>query len=186
MADHADIDHTGLPGVGTPADILDIPTAEMDDTLVLAPDGAGGVEFRAEAGGGGGGAFGFATQTADQASLNSTSLADITGLSVTLTTGAKRCLCIFSGTFTRTGGSNGIALSVDVDGTQVGSVPYAFFIPSSYMTISFQVVTGVLSAASHTIKVRYKADSGTTWTLLGSAGTGVGNFFTVTETSLAS
>jgi hypothetical protein len=36
------------------ADILDLPTTEMDDTLVLAPDGAGGVEFRAEAGGGGG------------------------------------------------------------------------------------------------------------------------------------
>jgi hypothetical protein len=29
-------------------------TAELDDTLVLAPDGAGGVEFRPEAGGGGG------------------------------------------------------------------------------------------------------------------------------------
>lgn len=35
----------GAPAV---ADIVDIPTAEMDDTLVLAPDGAGGVEFRAE------------------------------------------------------------------------------------------------------------------------------------------
>jgi hypothetical protein len=31
-------------------EILDIPTAETDATLVLAPDGAGGVEFRAEAG----------------------------------------------------------------------------------------------------------------------------------------
>lgn len=30
-------------------------TAETDDTLVLAPDGLGGVEFRAETGGGGGG-----------------------------------------------------------------------------------------------------------------------------------
>jgi hypothetical protein len=39
---------------GTVAEILSIPTAEMDDALVLAPDGAGGVEFRAEAGGGGG------------------------------------------------------------------------------------------------------------------------------------
>ena len=39
---------------GTPAEIVDIPTAEMDDSLVLAPDGMGGVEFRAEAGGGGG------------------------------------------------------------------------------------------------------------------------------------
>lgn len=37
------------------ADILDLTTAETDDTLVLAPDGAGGVEFRAETGGGGGG-----------------------------------------------------------------------------------------------------------------------------------
>lgn len=36
---------------GTPADILDLPTAEMTATKVLAPDGAGGVEFRAEAGG---------------------------------------------------------------------------------------------------------------------------------------
>jgi len=41
--------------VGGPsiADILDLPTAETDDTLVLAPDGAGGVEFRAETAGGG-------------------------------------------------------------------------------------------------------------------------------------
>lgn len=36
---------------GAIADILDLDTAETDDTLVLAPDGAGGVEFRAEAGG---------------------------------------------------------------------------------------------------------------------------------------
>lgn len=38
------------PNVG---DVLDLPTAETDTTLVLAPDGAGGVEFRAETGGGG-------------------------------------------------------------------------------------------------------------------------------------
>lgn len=44
--------------IGTaPANIEDYSTAETDDTLVLAPDGAGGVEFRAEAGGGGGGAL---------------------------------------------------------------------------------------------------------------------------------
>lgn len=38
---------------GSPADILDLPTAETDASLVLAPDGAGGVEFRAETGSGG-------------------------------------------------------------------------------------------------------------------------------------
>ena len=52
MADHDTHDHTGIPGCGAPADILDIPTAETDASLVLAPDGAGGVEFRPEAGGG--------------------------------------------------------------------------------------------------------------------------------------
>lgn len=40
------------------ADILDLPTAETNTALVLAPDGAGGVEFRAETGGGGGGGTG--------------------------------------------------------------------------------------------------------------------------------
>lgn len=34
-------------------EILGLTTAETDDALVLAPDGAGGVEFRAETGGGG-------------------------------------------------------------------------------------------------------------------------------------
>jgi hypothetical protein len=53
MADHDTHDHTGVPGAGSPTEILDIPTAETDASLVLAPDGVGGVEFRAEAGGGG-------------------------------------------------------------------------------------------------------------------------------------
>lgn len=40
------------PG-GSVSEILDLPTAETDTALVLSPDGAGGVEFRAESGGGG-------------------------------------------------------------------------------------------------------------------------------------
>jgi hypothetical protein len=40
--------------LGGIADILDLATAETDTSLVLSPDGAGGVEFRAEAGGGSG------------------------------------------------------------------------------------------------------------------------------------
>lgn len=84
MALHDDIDHTGLTGIppsipaggttgqrlakasGTDFDtewvsaaaeteILNIPTAETNAALVLAPDGVGGVEFRAESGGPGGG-----------------------------------------------------------------------------------------------------------------------------------
>jgi hypothetical protein len=60
-----EVDCTGLVGTGSGAhaathedggadelEVADLATAEMDDALVLAPDGAGGVEFRAEAGGG--------------------------------------------------------------------------------------------------------------------------------------
>jgi hypothetical protein len=47
-----DIWATASTGVSAAEDLT---TAELDDTLVLAPDGVGGVEWRAEAGGGGGG-----------------------------------------------------------------------------------------------------------------------------------
>jgi hypothetical protein len=64
---------TWEPNAG-PADILDLPTAETNGALVLAPDGVGGVEFRAESGGGGGGG---ALEQIDQTVLASPA-ADIT------------------------------------------------------------------------------------------------------------
>lgn len=45
------IKDSGADGDASWGNIEGIATAETDDTLVLAPDGAGGVEFRAEAGG---------------------------------------------------------------------------------------------------------------------------------------
>lgn len=49
------------------ADILDLTTTEMVDTKVLAPDGAGGVEFRAPAAGGAlGDGFTYLARTTDQ------------------------------------------------------------------------------------------------------------------------
>jgi hypothetical protein len=66
----ADIDYN--PAGASIADILDLPTAETDDTLVLAPDGAGGVEFRAEAGGGGGGTYSGYTPALTAVSSNPT------------------------------------------------------------------------------------------------------------------
>lgn len=57
---------------GSVADILDLTTAETDDTLVLAPDGVGGVEFRAEASGGVG-AYDIERRTAGDLTISSTS-----------------------------------------------------------------------------------------------------------------
>ena len=53
--DDAGVETLVSSGPGGVSEIVDIPTAETDPTLVLAPDGTGGVEFRAEAGGAGGG-----------------------------------------------------------------------------------------------------------------------------------
>jgi lysophospholipase L1-like esterase len=51
---HDLLDHTGLTGVPAEiTEITDIETEELDDSLVLSPDGEGGVEWRAESGGGG-------------------------------------------------------------------------------------------------------------------------------------
>lgn len=65
---------------GGVADILDIPTAEMDDTLVLAPDGTGGVEFRAEAGGGGAGTFTSLAGWTQLGTLDTSNVTDVPGL----------------------------------------------------------------------------------------------------------
>lgn len=46
---------SGADGDATWHDIQDLATTELDDTKVLAPDGVGGVEFRAPAAGGGSG-----------------------------------------------------------------------------------------------------------------------------------
>jgi hypothetical protein len=66
-----EIDCTGLTGTGgAGGNIEDMPTAEMDDALVLAPDGAGGVEFRAESGGGGSGLSETPQTLTDQAAID--------------------------------------------------------------------------------------------------------------------
>jgi len=67
-----EVDVTGLPGSGggPGGNIEDLPTAEMDDALVLAPDGAGGVEFRAESGGGGSGLSESPQTLTDQAAID--------------------------------------------------------------------------------------------------------------------
>jgi hypothetical protein len=72
-------DHVhGMPASGGVAEITDLPTAETDTSLVLAPDGAGGVEFRAETGGSG---------TAGTSILLDYALAsDITNQAITATT----------------------------------------------------------------------------------------------------
>lgn len=79
--DGAWVDMVGGSGV---SDILDLPTAETDDTLVLAPDGAGGVEFRAETGGGSD-PFTEVVKATNQTVTNNATLQDDTDLQFAVT-----------------------------------------------------------------------------------------------------
>lgn len=149
------------PGVG---EITDIPTTETDTDLVLAPDGAGGVEFRAETGGGGGFTEqGTVKRTAGDLTTASTSFVDATSLTVTLTTAAVRCMVIFSATGQTDFGAGNIAVDLAIDGTRQGG-SYGLIVCSpeanAATNLSFTFLTGVLSAASHTFKIQWRVDGG--------------------------
>lgn len=98
-------------------------------------------------------------------STTSTSFVDVTSLSVTLTTGANRCLIIFSGSVNNTNAAAGSLITIDQDGSNIGSSNGIVNVVSSGAgdsnNGSFSILTDVLSAASHTFKVQLRADSGT-------------------------
>lgn len=95
--------------------------------------------------------------------------ADATGLTVTLTTGAHRCLVTFSATVacSATGGPNGFDIAVD--GTRVGGtlglVDWNPTTSNFDFPLSISFVTDALTAASHTIKLQFKGDNTNTLTI---------------------
>lgn len=98
----------------TVAEILDIPTAETDDTLVLAPDGAGGVEFRAETGGGGGPVYDIERYTAGDITISTTTAgADLSGVADVVVAAATGDL-LMVGASARVESSNTSSLRFDV------------------------------------------------------------------------
>jgi hypothetical protein len=151
--------------LGAIADITDIPTAETDTDLVLRPDGAGGVEWAA--GGGGGGEFiqrDEVTRTAGDLSTTSTAWVDATSLTITMTTGARRCLVIVSLVLKQATINANAMVDVAVDGTRLGQDYGLQGVggPANVTApISIVRLTPVLTAASHTIKVQWRVDAGT-------------------------
>jgi hypothetical protein len=163
------------PGGGV-ADILDLTTAETDDTLVLAPDGAGGVEFRAESGGGGGGGLLAANRYATATTYTTTSTTpvdvDATNMAVTFTAPASgNVLVILSAYRDSVGGGGGNnywgirEATTNLAGSVIDRDGFG-----TYLTIQF-LITG-LSAGSHTFKWAYAKNGGTERINVG-VGTGV-------------
>lgn len=146
-------------------EIVDLPTAEMDDTLVLAPDGAGGVEFRAEAGGGGGGnpvVYDIERYTGGDITVSSTSAgAALSGPGTVIVACASGDLLMI-GVSTRDGTSSGQSVRMDV-GTIVSAavVNYLSSLSGTPATIG---VPGWFGAAStlytHSGEVPYVVQAG--------------------------
>jgi hypothetical protein len=106
------------------------------------------------------------TRTAgDYTGLSSTSFADVDGtnLSITLTTGARRCRIDVIAVATPST-SNVVALDILIDGALQGQALGLNFISGYANTfcipMGFSFTTAALSAGSHTFKLQYKVSSG--------------------------
>lgn len=99
--------------------------------------------------------------TSGDKTVTGTTFADIdAGLNITLTTGARRCLCVVSAYGKHTGG--GLQLDISIDGSRVGGTfgVTGIYALSNNGNLSFSFVTDVLSAASHTFKPQVRVDTG--------------------------
>jgi hypothetical protein len=106
---------------------------------------------------------------------SSTSFTDIDGvnLSLSVTTGARRVLVAFCGAGTNTTNGAFIGLDLLVDGVSVSSGEGILIAAGSAnldRNLSFTYVTDVLTAASHTFKLQWKASAGTNTLYAGAGG----------------
>jgi hypothetical protein len=126
-------------------------------------------------GAGGGGSsptIGVHRLTTGDVTTTSTTYVD-TGVTVTITTGAVRCLVAFIAQAKNSGGTDNGMFDLAIDGTRVGSAAFgtSFRSGTANGPVSFTYVTDVLTAASHTFKIQYRSSAGSnTVTLYASTG----------------
>ncbi len=104
--------------------------------------------------------------TSGDLTTTSTSFTDATGLTTTITTGAHRCLVIFSAAGHNNGSGSNIAVDLAIDGTRQGQT-YGLLTHAGQAgsnandSLGFVYLTNALSAASHTFKIQFRVDGGT-------------------------
>ena len=165
-----DLPVTGV-AAGTYGDSLTVPqiTVDAEGRATLLTDVA-------IASGAGGGIVQVSkvALTSGDLTTSSTSFVDATGLTTTITTGAHRCVVIFTAAGHAPGVNNNMAVDLAIDGTRQGQT-YGLVITQAANAnvhnenLSFVYVTDALSAGSHTFKIQWRVDAGT-GTLFASAG----------------
>lgn len=107
------------------------------------------------------------TRTAGDLTYTSATFADVTGMSITLTTGARRCLVTVVATVKHTTNTYGVAFDIDIDGTRMGGANTWGLIKaqasgSGYESpLAFSFLTDALTAGSHTFKLQAATDGAT-------------------------
>ena len=163
-ADHV---HRGVSSIAHASNTFYGPvTFTTEGDLGITSPSTGTLAFKAISGGGAAAssalAVGVAAGTGGDFTTASTSYVAVTGMTVTLTTGAHRCLVTVAGSGYNTGlNVNHYTLYVDgVDVTGGNGLLTPQFNGQAY-DASFSYVTSVLTAASHTIALYMKVAAGT-------------------------
>jgi len=108
--------------------------------------------------------FGRVVRTAGDITTTSTTLTDVTGATVTLTTGAFPVMYICTAFGNNSTTSFNVSLNVDLDGgLQLGSdgQTYVAAVGGSHFNMSFSSQTAALSAAEHVLKMRWSVSANT-------------------------
>jgi hypothetical protein len=107
--------------------------------------------------------FGRVVRTSGSVSTTSTSLVDVTGASITLTTGASPVHISFAGSWYNDTDNQAIYINVDIDGSlELGTNGMFDNDTFNYeANASFSIDSAVLTAASHTFKIKFKVSAGT-------------------------
>jgi hypothetical protein len=116
--------------------------------------------------------FGRVKRTSANVTTTSTSLADFTGATVTLTTGAYPVRYSATQSGNNNGAGNSLAFNVDIDGSlELGTQGLLLDVAvvGEWSNFCFTGQSAALSAASHTIKLKWRVSAGT-GTVLASSG----------------
>ena len=139
---------------GTGTLTIAAPNTNSNFTLTL-PENTGTVSLTP--------AFGRVVRTAGNISTTSTSLVDLTGASITLTTGAFPTHISFAGTWYNDTDNQALYINVDIDGALElgagGITENDTF--NQEANASFSIDSAALTAASHTFKIKWKVSAGT-------------------------
>lgn len=91
----------------------------------------------------------------------STSYVDLAEMSVTMTTGAKDVLVIFSGSFDNNNTGDLVYIILDIDGSDETETERRASFTGGYHQVMTTAWLGAVSAGSHTFKIQWKVNNNT-------------------------